>query len=1309
MENNNLRSEEEIFVGALVIDAPDELAAYLDEACGEDAQLRRRVEGLLRRHRDTIAAPPIREQAGAVIGRYKLLQEIGEGGFGVVYMAEQREPVKRKVALKVIKLGMDTRQVIARFEAERQALAMMDHPNIAKVLDAGATPSGRPYFVMELVRGVPITDYCDTHNVDMRARQELFIPVCQAIQHAHQKGIIHRDIKPSNIMVTLHDGLPVPMVIDFGVAKATSTQLTEKTLFTRYEQMIGTPAYMSPEQAEMSGLDIDTRSDIYSLGVLLYELLTGTTPFSKHTLASAAVGEIQRIIREEEPPKPSTRLSDLSSTSKGGRDGSAAGAALRTSVQDISRHRHTDPVSLRRFLRGDLDWIIMKCLEKDRGRRYETANGLANDIRRHLNDEPVVAGPPGAGYRLRKFIRRHRAAFAAGSVVTLGLVIGLLATAYGFVAARSAERVAVAARDAADNARDAADSARQLAEEERDRADRHAEVLRRRLYASQIRSIGAAIDESNFRGIRNLLESCPEDLRHWEWQRLAWRLADRSVRTLPVHEGHDGRVFDAVVSPDGERLLTGGADGALSLWSLSTGRVVQSLPGHDDEVHAVDWSADGRYVLSADDELVRLWETATGRQLRQWTVAPFADHEISIAVSPDGARVVVGRKYGPCEVFDVGTTEPVAELPRFAEAAVFSPDGDAIAFNANPYRVSLLDLNRGRIHEFPRENQWVHAVTFSPDGRWIVSGNEDKTVRIWDVAGGKARLTLRGHQDSVWAVAVSPDRTQVASAGADQTVRLWDAATGEPLAVFLGHDASVRRVFFTPDGDQVVSFDKSGTVKLWETASAPDALTLSAHPQSESHALGVAFRPDGRQLASSGSDTAIRLWDPDTGRLLRTLTGHTGWTFSLAYRPPDGGMLASADDRGSVRLWDTRTGRLLRTIQQDVDKGGWAWIRGIAFSPDGTRMVTACETDATIRVWDPDTAGELLRLYHPGLSGTIAFSPDGRWIAAGDKGGALLLRDATTGEILRTLAAPTGLECLAFNPAGTQVAAGGQDGIVRVWDTSTGNESLALNSFGGEVASVVFSPDGQRIFCALRDNTVRVWSVTGEELLILRGHRNRVRSVALSPDGRTVASSASDGTIRLWETGPPPSGYDPRRIVLTAATVVGALREEYEWTFQAIDAVESDQTMDPSVRDEALRFLYGDCFAMNERSWSIVRLPGKTVDEYLPALREAEAGIRANPDDGNLINTLGVAQYRAGRYADALETLLRSSARQEAPRPEDAAFLAMAHYQLGHERAAREMLATLHGMMQEKRWAGLTDPRNFLREADELIGAGDVE
>jgi tetratricopeptide (TPR) repeat protein len=368
------------------------------------------------------------EGAGVVIGRYKLLQKIGEGGMGVVYMAEQTEPVVRRVAFKIIKLGMDTRQVVARFEAERQALALMDHPNIAKVLDAGSTDTGRPYFVMELVHGVPITEYCDKNKLSTQQRLELFIPVCQAIQHAHQKGIIHRDIKPSNVMVTLHDGVPVPKVIDFGVAKATNQRLTQKTLFTNYAQMIGTPAYMSPEQAEMSGLDIDTRSDIYSLGVLLYELLTGTTPFDPKELLSKGYAEMQRIIAEQEPPKPSTRMSTLTDEQ-------------RTAV---AAQRSTEASSLRKVLQGDLDWIVMKCLEKDRTRRYETSNGLVADIRRHLNNELITARPPTSVYLLGKLIRRNRLAFAAGVGVAACLVVGMMLSSWQAIRARQAERRALA-------------------------------------------------------------------------------------------------------------------------------------------------------------------------------------------------------------------------------------------------------------------------------------------------------------------------------------------------------------------------------------------------------------------------------------------------------------------------------------------------------------------------------------------------------------------------------------------------------------------------------------------------------------------------------------------------------------------------------------------------------------------------------------------------------------------------------------------------------------------------------------------------
>src|SRR5262245_46443835 len=385
--NERLNPEVAILGAALELPA-GQRAAYLEEACAGDAALRRQVEALLKAHEqaeDFLASPPtgpaskraelenspLTEQPGDQIGRYKLLEKLGEGGFGVVYMAEQKEPVKRRVALKIIKVGMDTREVVARFEAERQALALMDHPNIAKIHDAGSTETGRPYFVLELVRGIKITDYCDERNVSTRKRLELFTLVCQAVQHAHQKGIIHRDLKPSNILVTVNDGVPMPKIIDFGIAKATQMELTEKTVFTRFQQFIGTPAYMSPEQAELTSVDVDTRSDIYSLGVLLYELLTGKTPFDANELLKAGLDEMRRVIREKEPERPSTRLTrEL--------------ARQRVSTQSEIRNPKSE-------IDKDLDWIVMKCLEKDRARRYETANGLATDIQRHLNNEPVVA------------------------------------------------------------------------------------------------------------------------------------------------------------------------------------------------------------------------------------------------------------------------------------------------------------------------------------------------------------------------------------------------------------------------------------------------------------------------------------------------------------------------------------------------------------------------------------------------------------------------------------------------------------------------------------------------------------------------------------------------------------------------------------------------------------------------------------------------------------------------------------------------------------------------------------------------------
>ena len=434
-------SERDIFIAALQKEDPVERQAYLNEACTGQPELRRQVEDLLRLYEGAgsflekpaagslpenpfVAAPttvtidpPVAEGAGVSIGPYKLVELIGEGGMGAVWMAHQTEPVKRLVALKLIKAGMGSAQVVARFEAERQALALMDHPNIARVLDAGTTNSGRPYFVMDLVKGVPITNYCDEHHLTPRQRLELFIPICQAVQHAHQKGIIHRDLKPSNVLVAPYDGRPVPKVIDFGVAKAAGPQLTDHTLVTGFGAVVGTPEYMSPEQAEFNNQDIDTRSDIYALGVLLYELLTGTPPFTSKELKHAGMMEILRVIREREPTKPSTKLSSA--------DGLPALAA----------NRGTEPKKLTTIVRGELDWIVMKALEKDRARRYETANGFARDIQRYLDDVPVEACPPWAGYRLRKFVRRHKGPVLAASLILLALVAGVIGTTWGLIRA----------------------------------------------------------------------------------------------------------------------------------------------------------------------------------------------------------------------------------------------------------------------------------------------------------------------------------------------------------------------------------------------------------------------------------------------------------------------------------------------------------------------------------------------------------------------------------------------------------------------------------------------------------------------------------------------------------------------------------------------------------------------------------------------------------------------------------------------------------------------------------------------------------
>ena len=592
-------SEGDIFAVARHIQSDEARLAYLNQVCAGDTEQRDRILKLLNRDQaDSFLESPALElgsnrtaksesaNEGQMVDRYKILQQIGEGGFGIVYMAKQQHPVRRTVALKIIKPGMDTKEVIARFEAERQALALMDHPNIARVFDAGVTEQGRPYFIMELVKGVPLTEFCDQNQLSNRDRLELFVTTCRALQHAHQKGIIHRDLKPSNIMVTLNDNQPVPKVIDFGVSKAISQQLTEKTLFTRYGQMVGTPVYMSPEQAQMSGLDVDTRSDVYSLGILLYELLTGTTPLNAKQLRSTAYAEIQRLIVEQEAPKPSTRLS-----------------TLNDQQAKVAINRSTDSSKLRQFVSGDLDWIVMKAIDKERGRRYESASRLAEDIERFLGDETIQARPPSALYNLQKFARRNRGKVIAASLLLATLVLGLIGTSIGLVAADRQTRVAQGKEREKEEQR-----LRALAAEKT--AAKTAEQRRRELYAANMQLADQLWNSPNgdLKKIEELLTAWipvdeSEDFREFSWRYQWTRLYKGAAVTKLKTSG-------AALSAEGH-LLTAN-DAGIHEWDESGTHFETRWSG---DATNVTFSPDGRWAAIALDGQTQLIEVASGNSV----------------------------------------------------------------------------------------------------------------------------------------------------------------------------------------------------------------------------------------------------------------------------------------------------------------------------------------------------------------------------------------------------------------------------------------------------------------------------------------------------------------------------------------------------------------------------------------------------------------------------------------------------------------------------------------------------------------------
>ncbi len=969
---------------------------------------------------------------GKYIGGFHVKRIIAAGGMGVVYEATQTNP-RRTIALKIMKRGITSRSALRRFQHESQILARLRHPGIAAIYQAGIHKDEipgygkveEPYFAMEYIPNAKsVVEYANAKKLSIRDRIELFAKVCEAIHHGHQKGIIHRDLKPSNILI---DSSGHPKVIDFGVARSTDSDMAVTTLQTDVGMLIGTLQYMSPEQCDADPYDLDTRSDVYSLGVILYELLCNQLPYD---VSRATVYEAARVIREESPPKPST---------------------------------------INKVLRGDVETILLKSQEKDRKRRYQSAAELAQDIKRYLNNEPIIAHPPSLAYQIRMFARRNRTVFTALAGVSVILILAMVISFVFAIQAEIARNSEQEQRIAAENAERDAEKARDTAEEEKQKALTAFENLQKSNYIANIRLAEHYI-QSNYTSMAEVfLDKCDKGLRNWEWHYLNF-IADTSIQTLV---GHSHGVSSVVTSPDGKRIISGGRDQTVKIWDAESGQELRTLKGHENWVVSVAISPDGQRIISGSwDETVKIWDAESGEELR--TLRGHEGQVNSVAISPDGQRVISGGDDMTIRIWDAESGEVVRTL-RGHEDKVFSvairPDGQRIISGSQDQTIKIWDAESGEeVRTLRGHKSWVMTVAISPDGERIVSGDGDNcTIKIWDAESGEEVRTLRGHKSWVLSVTFSPDGQRIVSSG-DDTVKIWDAELDKERRILKGHKSGVTSVAFSPDGKRIISGALDKTIKIWDTESGKELRILSGH---ESRVYSVAISPDGQRIISGDQDKTIKIWDAESGKELRTLTGHKGRVDSLTFSP-DGQRIISAALANSIKIWDTESGKELRTFGDA--------ILSVAVSSDGQRIISGSGGGGggyTIKIWDAESGEELRSLRgHGGQVNSVALSPDGK-----------------------------------------RIYSGSWDRTIKIWDAESGEELRSLRGHGGSISSIVISPDGKRIISASSwDKTLRLWDAeSGQELMSLCQCEHAENSVAISPDGNTIIAGHSDGSIFIWE------------------------------------------------------------------------------------------------------------------------------------------------------------------------------------------------